>query len=166
MAARGSILERLAPLFALREFPSHAIAGGSGLSFWRPLGSRRLQGHAGVNTGAIYMLELSSELGRLSLEVETTLFRILQESLKKVHRHSGSPRACIHIDRGQASVTMEVQDEGKGMQQGAPKRNSNGAPLAGVGIAGMRERVRQLGGQLEIHSTPSGTTVKVVLPLS
>jgi hypothetical protein len=65
-----------------------------------------------------------------------------------------------------ASVTMEVQDEGQGMQQGALKRDSNPAALPGVGVAGMRERVRQLGGQLEIHSTPSGTTLKAVLPLS
>jgi two-component system, NarL family, sensor kinase len=111
-------------------------------------------------------LELSSDLGRLPLEVETTLFRILQESLNNVHRHSGSPRARVHIDRSQASVTMEVQDEGQGMQQGALKRDGNPAASPGVGVAGMRERVRQLGGQLEIHSTPSGTTLKAVLPLS
>ncbi len=104
--------------------------------------------------------------GRLPPEVETTLFRSLQESLNNVHRHSGSPRARVHIDRSQASVTMEVQDEGQGMQQGALKRNGNPAALPGVGVAGMRERVRQLGGQLEIHSTPSGTTLKAVLPLS
>jgi PAS domain S-box-containing protein len=111
-------------------------------------------------------LELSSDLGRLPPEVETTLFRILQESLNNVHRHSGSPRARVHIDRSQANVTMEVQDEGQGMREGALKRDGNPAAIPGVGVAGMRERVRQLGGQLEIHSTPSGTTLKVVLPLT
>ena len=110
-------------------------------------------------------LELSSDLGRLPLEVETALFRILQESLNNLHRHSGSPRARVRINRSQASVTMEVQDEGQGMQEGALKRESNPAATPGVGVAGMR-RVRQLGGQLQIHSTPRGTTLKVVLPLS
>ena len=61
---------------------------------------------------------------------------------------------------------MEVQDEGQGMQEGALKRDRTSPALPGVGVAGMRERVRQLGGQLEIHSTPSGITLKVVLPLS
>jgi two-component system, NarL family, sensor kinase len=111
-------------------------------------------------------LELLSDLGRLPLEVETALFRILQESLNNVHRHSGSPRARVHIDRSQASVIMEVQDEGLGLQEGALKRDSNPAATPGVGVAGMRERVRQLGGQLQIHTTPTGTTLKVVLPLS
>jgi two-component system NarL family sensor kinase len=111
-------------------------------------------------------LELSSDIGRLPPDVETTLFRILQESLNNVHRHSGSPRARVHVDRSQASVTMEVQDEGQGIQEGALKRDSSPAATPGVGIAGMRERVRQLGGELQIHSTPSGTTLKVVLPLS
>jgi signal transduction histidine kinase len=60
---------------------------------------------------------------------------------------------------------MEVQDEGQGMQEGALKHGS-GTPITGVGVVGMRERVRQLGGELEIHSTPNGTTLKAVLPLN
>jgi signal transduction histidine kinase len=61
---------------------------------------------------------------------------------------------------------MEVQDEGRGMQEGALKHGSGTPAITGVGIVGMRERVRQLGGELEIHSTPNGTTLKVVLPLN
>jgi len=103
-------------------------------------------------------LNLSPDFGRLAPEVETALFRILQESLNNLHRHSGSPSARVQIFRSDAKVTMEIQDEGRGMQD----------PLAstpGVGVAGMRERVRQLGGELEILSSESGTTLKVVLPL-
>ena len=111
-------------------------------------------------------LELPPDLGRLPPEAETALFRILQESLNNVHRHSGSPRARVHIDRSPAHLTMEIQDEGQGMQEGALKREGQREPTPGVGIAGMRERIKQLGGRLEIHSTESGTTLKVVLPLN
>jgi PAS domain S-box-containing protein len=116
-------------------------------------------------------VELSPDLGRLPREVETALFRILQESLNNVLRHSGSPRARVHIYRSPAgvtpaSVTMEVQDEGQGMQEGALKHGSGTPAITGVGVVGMRERVRQLGGELEIHSTPNGTTLKAVLPLN
>ncbi len=111
-------------------------------------------------------LELSSDLGRLPPEVETALFRILQESLNNVRRHSGSPRARVHISRTPASIIMEVQDEGQGMQAGGLERDGQLAFTPGVGVAGMRERVRQLGGRLEIHSTESGTTLRADLPLS
>ena len=104
--------------------------------------------------------------GRLPPEAETALFRILQESLNNVHRHSGSPRARASIYRGPANLTMEIQDDGHGMQEGLLKRGGQPSSTPGVGVAGMRERVRQLGGQLEIHSTESGTTLKVVLPLN
>jgi PAS domain S-box-containing protein len=103
-------------------------------------------------------LNLSPDFGRLPPEVETALFRILQEGLNNLHRHSGSPSARVQISRSDANVTMEIQDEGRGMQD----------PLAstpGVGVAGMQERVRQLGGELKILSSESGTTLKVVLPL-
>jgi two-component system NarL family sensor kinase len=111
-------------------------------------------------------LELPLDLGRLPPEAETALFRILQESLNNVYRHSGSPRARVHIYRSPTRLTMEIQDEGQGMQEGALKREGQRESTPGVGIAGMRERIRQLGGQLEIHSTESGTTLKVVLPLN
>jgi PAS domain S-box-containing protein len=110
-------------------------------------------------------LDLSPDLGRLPPEMETALFRIVQESLSNIHRHSGSPTARIKIFSSSGGVAMEIQDEGHGMSGDAlnPKRKSlaNG----GVGIAGMRERVRQLGGQLKIVSTEGGTTLNVFLPL-
>ena len=112
-------------------------------------------------SGIAVELELSSDLGRLSPEVETTLFRILQEGLNNIHRHSGSPRASVQIYQSPDAVTMNIQDQGLGMQEALM-----GDKKLGVGIAGMRERVRQLRGQLEIHSTERGTTLKVVLPLN
>jgi PAS domain S-box-containing protein len=111
-------------------------------------------------------LELSPDLSRLPGEAETALFRILQESLNNVRRHSGSPGASVHIYRSPASITLEVQDAGQGLPPGDGEQHSQPAVTTGVGVAGMRERVRQLGGQFEIRSTESGTTLKVVLPLN
>jgi len=111
-------------------------------------------------SGIHVYLEISPDLGRLPEEIETALFRILQESLSNIHRHSGSPRAGIQISRSANAVTMEVRDEGHGIQ------TDQSPAAAGVGIAGMRERARQLGGQLDIHSNDSGTTLIVILPLS
>jgi PAS domain S-box-containing protein len=117
-------------------------------------------------SGIAVELELSPDLGRLPPERETALFRIVQESLSNIHRHSGSPTARIKVFRSAAGVAMEVHDEGHGMSGNALNRNSMSLATAGVGIAGMRERVRQLGGQLDIHSTEDGTTLKVFLPLN
>lgn len=117
-------------------------------------------------SGIAVDLELSPDLGRLRPELETALFRIVQESLSNIHRHSGSPTARIKVFRSAAAISVEVQDKGHGMSGNALNRNSMSLATAGVGIAGMRERVRQLGGQLDIHSTEDGTTLKVFLPLN
>ncbi len=104
------------------------------------------------------VLEIGPSLGRLPPDLETALFRIIQECLTNIHRHSESARASIHIRRGEAEIKLEVQDYGKGM----PRVYSP----AGVGIQGMRERVRQLGGILEISSdSGKGTRVTVILPV-
>ncbi len=105
--------------------------------------------------------ESTPDLGRLPREVETTIFRIVQESLTNIHRHSGSRTAAVRLNRDAEQVTVEIEDQGKGMPGGSTVRMR-----AGVGIQGMRERVRQLGGLLEIRSSPgAGTTVTVTLPL-
>jgi two-component system NarL family sensor kinase len=106
---------------------------------------------------------MPSDIGRLSQEVETTVFRIVQECLTNIHRHSGSPTAKVRIARTLKDVVLEVQDEGRGMPETASWLASNSGPTLGVGIAGIRERVQELGGQLEIKSQNRGTTVKVVL---
>jgi PAS domain S-box-containing protein len=110
-------------------------------------------------------LEIAEDLGRLQQDFETAIFRIVQESLTNIHRHSGSRVARIRISRSDGQVSLEVQDEGKGIL--AEKReamDSGGSP--GVGIRGMRERLRQLGGSLEIKSNERGTVVVARLPVA
>jgi PAS domain S-box-containing protein len=112
-------------------------------------------------TGIEVDLDLPASIGRLPRECETTLFRIMQECLTNVYRHAGSLWARIKIHRGSNSVSMEVEDHGHGM---ATVNASDS--WFGVGIAGMRERAKQLAGTLEIKSAPgTGTIVCVVLPL-
>jgi signal transduction histidine kinase len=103
-------------------------------------------------------LVVYEDVGRLSSEVEIALFRVVQESLTNVHRHSGSRVASVRIARDSEQVTLEVRDEGKSEQQGKKIFNP------GVGILGMRERVRQLGGSLELYSDEGGTIVRAFVP--
>lgn len=105
-------------------------------------------------------LDLDADLGRLSSESETAVFRIVQECLTNIH--SGSPTASIRISRGPREVKVEVRDQGKGIS--VQKQRSSGSMKRGVGIQGMEERVRQLGGRLEIQSGKNGTRVIAILP--
>ena len=108
-------------------------------------------------------LKVSDNLGRLPSEMELLLFRLVQECLTNIHRHSESKTARIRIERGESNVYVEVQDRGRGM---SPERlaeiQSQGT---GVGIRGMRERVRHFRGDLVIESNGSGTKVYATLPL-
>ena len=98
--------------------------------------------------------------------VERTLFRIVQESLTNNFRHSGSDTASVQIEARSGTVRLEVADNGKGIpEEILATLNSSGGQL-GVGIRGMRERVRQLGGWLLIRSWPSGTAILVTLPVA
>ena len=103
------------------------------------------------------------EFERLSPDVETTLLRIVQESLTNVYRHSGSKVAGVRVVKGSSAITLRVWDEGKGLVQTLD--GSEGTASLGVGILGMRERVQQLGGTMEVHSNHPGTVIEVVLPL-
>ncbi|MFZ0981574.1 MAG: sensor histidine kinase [Candidatus Acidiferrales bacterium] len=110
-------------------------------------------------------LEVDDHVGRQSEEIETTLFRIVQEALTNVHRYSGSRKAWIRIMRSGGRIRAEVRDEGRGLQVDS-KALTKAAPL-GVGISGMRERVQQLGGTFELESAPGrGTTLRATLPLA
>jgi len=103
-------------------------------------------------------LELPEDLGRLPQDLETSIFRVVQECLTNIHRHSESAVARVRITRSDTQISVEVEDEGKGIP--AEKRaamDSGGSP--GVGIRGMRERLRQLGGTLEVNSNGEGTVV-------
>jgi len=105
----------------------------------------------------------SENFGRLQSEMEVVIFRLVQECLTNIHRHSGSKTALIRIDRKEKTVQVMVEDQGKGMP---PERlaqiQSQGT---GVGIAGMRERVRHFHGELVIESNGRGTRVSATLPL-
>jgi PAS domain S-box-containing protein len=109
-------------------------------------------------------LEISPELGRLPRDMEMTIFRIVQECLTNIHRHSGSDRAAIRVLRTRDEIEVEISDHGKGMPTSA---DGHFTPhKSGVGIQGMRERVRQLKGHFEIHSGPGGTTVRARMPVT
>ncbi len=110
-------------------------------------------------------LEIPEDFGRLPGDLETAIFRIVQECLTNVHRHSGSPVAKIRITRRGAQVLVEVADRGKGIPFEKQKAMQSGAKL-GVGIRGMGERVRQLGGNLNITSGAQGTVIVVKLPVA
>ncbi|HYU45869.1 MAG TPA: PAS domain S-box protein [Terriglobales bacterium] len=110
-------------------------------------------------------LDVPDDFSRLPADLETTLFRVVQESLTNIHRHSGSPAANIRLTSDAESVSVEVTDYGRGIPPEQLRRcNGNWAAL-GVGIAGMRERVRQLGGQLQVSSNEQRTTVAAILPV-
>jgi signal transduction histidine kinase len=112
-------------------------------------------------------LEVPDSFDRLPRDLETAIFRVVQECLTNVHRHSGSPVAKIRLSRSASDVQLEVRDEGKGIPpEKLYEMASSGAP--GVGIKGMRERIHQLGGSLEIGSDGNGkgTAVVVKLPVA
>ncbi len=109
-------------------------------------------------------LKVSPNFGRLPQEIETTLFRVVQEGLTNVHRHSKSPTASIRLSRRATGVKLEITDRGQGMPTKALHSGNQKSGKLGVGIMGMSERARQLGGRLEIDSSGRGTTVRVMIP--
>ena len=109
-------------------------------------------------------LELPADWERLPQDLELCLFRIAQECLTNIHRHSGSLTALVRLLRSPGEITLEVSDEGKGLNQETQSKISSGEST-GVGLRGMRERVKQLGGTLEIRSNGHGTTVIAKMPV-
>jgi PAS domain S-box-containing protein len=111
-------------------------------------------------------LHISADFPRLPREQEVAIFRIIQEALTNIHRHSGSAKARIHLALGQNDVLLTIADEGKGMPPATAIEEPKGNRKLGVGIAGMRERVLQLGGSFEISAGNPGTVIKATLPVS
>jgi PAS domain S-box-containing protein len=109
-------------------------------------------------------LDLSPRLGRMTRDVELTLFRVVQESLTNIQRHSGSRRAEIRIHRN-ADIILEITDIGHGFAAKVQRGKEQPGFEVGVGIPSMQERVNLIGGRLEIDSTSQGTTVRVTIPL-
>jgi PAS domain S-box-containing protein len=109
-------------------------------------------------------LNLPETASRLPRDLELVIFRVVQESLTNVHRHSGSSSATIRMSRSVDLVAVEISDSGKGIT--VEKQRELGSAKAGVGVRGMEERVRQFGGTLHIESSPLGTTVVASFPIS
>jgi len=119
----------------------------------------------GINRreGLTVELDIPRRLARLSEEAELAIFRIVQASLTNIHLHSGSDKATVKIEHVHEGLTVTIRDRGRGIPSGVLERS----PLdkgAGVGIAGMKERVKYLGGRLEIESSEHGTQVKATIP--
>jgi PAS domain S-box-containing protein len=134
------------------------LLGESGLTQAVPWLAEGFQQRSGITV----TLEISPELGRYRDETEIAIFRIVQESLANVLRHSGSPVAKISLQRRANWLELAISDQGTGpareaLMQTRDKKN-------GVGISGMHERVEQLGGHLQIDSNEQGTTVKATIP--
>jgi signal transduction histidine kinase len=119
-----------------------------------------------VKRSRIHVVLSIGEIGRLPRPVEMALFRIVQESLTNVHRHASASIASIRLATTDDTVTLDIQDRGHGLREDLTKQNDSPVPdTLGVGIQGMRERIRQLAGTFDIEFTDTGTMVRVRVPL-
>ena len=119
----------------------------------------------GQRSGIKVSLELACDFGRLSADLETAVFRVVQECLTNIHRHSESPTAAVQLYQSSGKLILQIKDEGKGIP--AAKLSvisSSGVP--GVGLRGIREQIKDFHGELEIMSDEKGTHVKVAIPLA
>jgi PAS domain S-box-containing protein len=116
-----------------------------------------------ARSGISVDLKADPAVGRLPIDIETDLFRVVQECLANIHRHSGSAVAAVQLDRNTERVLLEIRDWGRGM----PAEIASGRALAspGIGIPGMHERLGQHRGNLEIRSSNTGTIVTATVPL-
>jgi signal transduction histidine kinase len=117
-------------------------------------------------SGIRVALNLPPDLSRLPEAMEMALFRVLQESLTNVHRHSKATSAEIRLQLSAQAVTLEVTDHGQGIPPAVLSKMQKDGTRVGVGLAGMRERSYELGGKLEIQSDSRGTTVRFIIPFS
>jgi signal transduction histidine kinase len=114
-------------------------------------------------SGLEVQLNVSKEFGRLPREMELVIFRLVQECLTNIHRHSESKTASIRIARESNQISLDIEDQGKGM---SPRRLAEiQSGRSGVGISGMRERLRQFDGTMKIESDSSGTRIFATIPL-
>ena len=114
-------------------------------------------------SGLEVQLDISKEFGRLPREIELVIFRLVQECLTNIHRHSDSETASIRIARESNQITLDIRDQGKGISPERLVEIRSGR--SGVGISGMRERLRQFDGTMDIESDGSGTRVFATVPL-
>jgi PAS domain S-box-containing protein len=122
---------------------------------------RTLRGYVegfGRRSGIVVTMTTHGDLEQMGFDVELAVFRIVQEALSNIHRHSHSPTAHILLIRQEAALALEISDQGRGIPLGKG--------MAGVGVAAMRERVRLLRGSLDIKTGSTGTTITISLPLA
>ncbi len=117
-------------------------------------------------SGIQVQCDIDENMPRPPRPCELVLFRVLQESLTNVHRHSGATSASIRLNLDNGQFRLEISDNGRGVSEEQLRRLDTSSSRAGVGISGMRERVGELGGHLEICSCNPGTSVRVALPLA
>jgi signal transduction histidine kinase len=115
-------------------------------------------------SGIHVTMELA-EIGRLPGPIETALFRVVQEALTNIHRHASTTTASIRLTATTGAVALDIHDEGHGLRGPVTQRNGTQPETLGVGIQGMRERVRQLGGTCDVEFTDTGTMVRVRVPM-
>ena len=116
-------------------------------------------------SGIEAQLKLPPDLGRLPETVETAVFRILQESLTNVHRHSGSKSVQVELAKARDQLILTVRDFGRGIPAESLEASQPNGRSVGVGLAGMRERVNDLGGRLDIQSSSKGALITVSVPV-
>jgi two-component system, NarL family, sensor kinase len=110
--------------------------------------------------------DIANTRARLPRNVEIALFRVLQESLTNIHRHSGASDASIHFLHEGDAVILEIRDFGKGIPEERLRLIHGVSAETGVGLAGMRERLLELNGRLEIESNARGTSMRATVPLA
>jgi len=116
-------------------------------------------------SGIQVVSEIPDNMARLPHSIELALFRVLQECLTNIHRHSGSSRADVSVERTPREITLRIRDYGKGIPPDLLERFRASGSRVGVGLAGMRERVREQGGRLDIESGADGTTIAVQMTI-
>lgn len=117
-------------------------------------------------SGIKVKLDLVAEQERLPIAIETALFRVLQESLTNVQRHSGALEVIVRFQRQAETAILEIEDFGRGVPQNMLNRLNAASAETGVGLAGMRERLHELSGKCEIESDGRGTRLRAIVPLS
>lgn len=117
-------------------------------------------------TGIPVDLQIPEEFPRMSAEAETSLFRVVQETMSNVHRHSGATHAKVDLSAASTDVILTIRDDGKGMPPELVEAVNRSNSSLGVGLAGMRERLAQLGGRLIVTSDSTGTVVRATIPAS
>ncbi len=115
-------------------------------------------------SGIEVQCDIDPNIQRMAPDVELAVFRIIQESLTNVHRHSGSPTAQVNVDLEDGDLVLEVRDQGRGAPPGVLQFSGDVLGTLGVGLRGMSERMRQLGGKLELFSSEKGMTVRATIP--